>query len=43
VINRVFVVDGTGHSLFLQTAQSDFTQAREDFTGIARAFRPVGG
>jgi hypothetical protein len=43
VINRVFVVDGTGHSLFFQTKQGDFAQARADFDGIAAAFRPVGG
>jgi hypothetical protein len=43
VINRVFVVDGTGHSLFFQTKKSDFADARADFDGIAAAFRPVGG
>jgi hypothetical protein len=41
VLNRVFVVDGTGHSLFLQTPRSDIDGAREDFAGIVAAFRPV--
>jgi hypothetical protein len=42
VINRVFVVDGRGHSLFFQTRAGDFAAARSDFDGIVRAFRPVG-
>lgn len=42
VINRVFVVDGVGHSLFFQTGTADFAEARADFDAIARAFRPVG-
>jgi hypothetical protein len=43
VINRVFVVEGTGHSLFFQTGAGDFADAEEDFAGIAAAFRPAGG
>jgi hypothetical protein len=43
VLNRVFVVDGTGHSLFLQTPRKDIEGARQDFEGIVAAFRPVGG
>jgi hypothetical protein len=43
VINRVFVVDGVGHSLFFQTGARDFAAAEEDFRGIAQAFEPVGG
>ena len=43
VINRVFVVDGVGHSLFFQTRASDFPDAVKDFRGIAAAFQPVGG
>jgi len=43
VLNRVFVVDGTGHSLWLQTPEDDFSAARQDFDAIAEAFRPVGG
>jgi hypothetical protein len=43
VINRVFVVDGTGHSLFFQTRAGDFGAARSDFDAVAAAFRPVGG
>ena len=42
VLNRVFVVDGTGHSLFFQTSESDFPAARADFEAIADAFQPVG-
>ena len=43
VVNRVFVVDGTGHSLFFQTSEGDFADARADFDEIAAAFRPAGG
>jgi len=43
VLNRVFVVDGTGHSLWLQTPEDDFSAARQDFDAIAGAFVPVGG
>ena len=39
--NRVFVVDGTGHSLLLQ-ADADDTGARADFEAIVSAFRPAG-
>ncbi len=42
VVNRVFVVDGTGYSLYFQTRAGDFAGARSDFDGIARAFRPAG-
>jgi hypothetical protein len=42
VLNRVFVVDGTGHSLFFQTRAGDFEDARADFDGIAAAFAPAG-
>jgi hypothetical protein len=42
VINRVFVVDGTGHSLFFQTrASDDWTAARAEFDKIAAAFQPA--
>ncbi len=43
VINRVFVVDGTGHSLFFQTRAGDFADARADFDRIAEEFQPVEG
>jgi hypothetical protein len=43
VLNRVFVVDGTGHSLWLQTPEGDVSGARQDFDAIADAFSPVGG
>jgi hypothetical protein len=42
VINRVFVVDGVGHSLFFQTRAKDYADAEEDFRGIAAAFSPAG-
>ncbi|MBW3616092.1 MAG: hypothetical protein KY439_12415, partial [Actinobacteria bacterium] len=42
VLSRVFVVKGRGYSLFFQTRAGDFADARRDFDGIARAFRPVG-
>jgi len=42
VINRVFVVDGTGHSLFFQTRAGDIDAARADFDRIAAAFAPAG-
>ena len=41
-LNRVFVVDGTGHSLFFQTrASDDWSAAREEFEKIAAAFTPA--
>ena len=43
VIDRVFVVKGTGHSLYFQTRSADFAAARADFDRIAAAFDPVGG
>ncbi len=43
VLNRVFVVGGTGHSLWLQTPEDDFSAAREDFDAIVDAFVPVRG
>ena len=43
VLNRVFVVDGTGHSLWLQTPEEDFSEARADFDAIVDGFSPVGG
>jgi hypothetical protein len=43
VLNRVFVVDGTGHSLWFQTRAGDFDDARADFERIAAAFSPAGG
>jgi serine/threonine protein kinase len=43
VLNRVFNIGGTGHSLWLQTPEDDFSAAREDFDAIADAFVPVGG
>jgi serine/threonine protein kinase len=43
VLNRVFVVDGTGHSLWLQTPEDDFSAARADFDAIVDGFSPVGG
>ncbi len=42
VLNRVFVVGETGHSLFLQTPEDDVEGARADLLGIAAAFRPAG-
>ncbi|MCU1672210.1 MAG: serine/threonine protein kinase [Frankiales bacterium] len=43
VINRVFVVDGVGHSLFFQTRGSDdWSAARGEFDRIAKAFQPKG-
>jgi hypothetical protein len=43
VLNRVFVVDGVGHSLWLQAPEGDFPAAVQDFGRIAEAFQPVGG
>ena len=43
VLNRVFAIDGTGHSLWLQTPEEDFTAARADFEQIVEGFSPVGG
>jgi hypothetical protein len=43
VLNRVFVVDGVGHSLWLQAPEGDFAAAVQDFGAIADAFQPVGG
>jgi hypothetical protein len=43
VLNRVFNLDGTGHSLWLQTPEDDVSGAREDFDAIAGAFSPVDG
>ena len=43
VLNRVFNLDGTGHSLWLQTPEDDFDAARADFDAIAETFSPVGG
>ncbi len=42
VVNRVFVVDGTGHSLFLQVPEGD-TGVRGRMDELAAAFTPVGG
>ncbi|MDP9497269.1 MAG: hypothetical protein M3P46_06345 [Actinomycetota bacterium] len=42
VLNRVFVVDGRGHSLFLQAPQGD-ASLRSQFEQIAGAFRPAVG
>ena len=42
VLNRVFVVDGVGHSLWLQAPEGDFPSAVQDFDRIADAFQPVG-
>jgi hypothetical protein len=40
-IDRVFVVDGKGYSLFFQTRSSDdWSAARADFDKIAAAFQP---
>jgi hypothetical protein len=43
VLNRVFVVDGVGHSLWLQAPEGEFAAAVQDFDRIAGAFQPVGG
>ena len=43
VLNRVFVVNGTGHSLFFQTRASDWPAARADFDRIAAAVRTGSG
>ena len=41
VLNRVFVVDGRGYSLFFQThASDDWKAARADFDMIAASFQP---
>jgi hypothetical protein len=41
-LNRVFVVDGRGYSLFFQTHTSDdWSAARADFERMAAAFRPA--
>jgi hypothetical protein len=42
VVNRVFVVGRTGHSLYFQFPQGD-AGARAEFERIAAAFVPVGG
>ena len=42
VLNRVFVVGETGHSLFLQAPEDDIEGSRADLLGIAGAFRPAG-
>ena len=42
VLNRVFVVDGKGHSLYFQTRASDWPAARADFDRIAAAVRTTG-
>ena len=39
----MFVVDGTGHSLYFQTRASDFDAARSDFDRIVANFQPAGG
>jgi hypothetical protein len=43
VLNRVFNVGGTGHSLWLQAPEGEFDAARQDFDAIAGAFSPAGG
>jgi eukaryotic-like serine/threonine-protein kinase len=42
VVDRVFVVDGRGYSLYFQTRAADFAGARPDVDGIVAAFRPAG-
>jgi hypothetical protein len=42
VLNRVFNVDGRGHSLWFQTRARDWPAARADFDRIVAAFRPAG-
>ena len=42
VLNRVFVVDGVGHSLFFQTPARDYAAAEEQFLQMIEEFRPVG-
>ena len=43
VLNRVFVVDGRGYSLFFQTrASDDWSAARAEFERMAAAFQPAG-
>jgi hypothetical protein len=43
VLNRVFVVDGRGYSLFFQTrASDDWSAARAEFDQMAAAFQPAG-
>jgi hypothetical protein len=42
VINRVFVVDGRGYSLFFQTRQADDRDAvRQEFEQMAASFVPA--
>jgi hypothetical protein len=43
VLNRVFNVNGTGHSLWLQAPEGEWDAARADFDAVAGAFRPAGG
>ena len=43
VLNRVFVVDGRGHSLYFFTrASDDWDAARAEFEQMAAAFQPAG-
>ena len=41
VLNRVFVVDGRGYSLFLQTPRRDAEGMKQDFAAIAEHFTPA--
>ncbi|HEU0104240.1 MAG TPA: protein kinase [Mycobacteriales bacterium] len=42
VFNRVFVVNGRGHSLWWQTRQADFAASRADLERVLATFRPAG-
>ena len=41
VLNRVFVVDGRGYSLFVQTPRRDAEGMAQDFAGIVEHFQPA--
>ena len=41
VLNRVFVVDGRGYSLFLQAPRRDAEGMAQDFAGIVEHFQPA--
>ncbi|TBR17948.1 MAG: serine/threonine protein kinase, partial [Chitinophagaceae bacterium] len=41
VLNRVFVVDGQGYSLYLQAPQRDAEGVRQDLVAVAERFEPA--
>ena len=42
VLNRVFNVNGTGHSLYFQVRAEDWPAAKADFDRIAQRFEEAG-